>query len=158
MSVDRLSIPAPFRAPRDLTDPEMTALRAVADILIPAGRHGEPAATAEPGFDATLRTAVDARADAFDSVTKFLAGVDPDNPDTLAKLLRDAAQDEPDVFQPTSAIVAGAWLLLPAVRERIGYPGQNRNIAPLDQIVDELSDGILDPVLERGPIYVDAGD
>lgn len=158
MSNDRLSIPAPFRAPRDLTDAEMTALRAIADVLIPAGRHGEPAATDEPGFEATLRIAVDARADAFDALATLLADIDAGNPDALGKLLRDIAQDEPDVFQPTSAIVAGAWLLLPAVRERIGYPGQTRNIAPLDQIVDELSAGILDPVMERGSIYVDAGE
>jgi hypothetical protein len=158
MSNDRLSVPDLTCAPRDLTDAEVVALRAIADVLIPVGKDGEPAATEEPGFDAALRTAIDARADAFSAVTSFLVDVDPDDLDELGELLRDSARNDPDLFQPVSAVVAGAWLLLTTVRERIGYPGQIRSVAPLDQIVDELSDGILDPVMERGYIYVDAGN
>lgn len=158
MSIERLSVPAPVSPPRKLTDTETSALRAIADVLIPAGANGEPAATDEPRFDSTLQTAINARADAFDALTKFLAGIDPDHPDEVSRVLRDAEQHEPEIFQPVSAIVAGAWLLLPAVRERIGYPGQQRNLAPLDQIADELSTGILDPVMERGYIYVDVGE
>jgi hypothetical protein len=158
MSVERLSVPVPVLPPRKLTDTETSALKAVADVLIPAGARGEPAATAEPGFDDTLLTAMNARADAFDALIGFLSGIDPDHPEDVSRVLREAEQHQPEIFQPVSAIVAGAWLLLPAVRERIGYPGQLRNLAPLDQIVDELATGILDPVLERGYIYVDAGE
>jgi len=50
-------------------------------------------------------------------------------------------------------VIAGAWLLIPAVRERIGYPGQRRDPARLEEAADQISDGILDPVIARGPIY-----
>lgn len=59
-------------------------------------------------------------------------------------------------FQALSAIVCGAYLTVPEVRTRIGYPGQNHDPAPFDLAADEIMDGILDPVLERGAIYVPA--
>ena len=49
--------------------------------------------------------------------------------------------------------VAGAWLMLPTVRERIGYAGQKADPAPIELAVDEISSGILDDVLERGSIF-----
>ena len=56
------------------------------------------------------------------------------------------------MFQPLSAVVAGAWLPMPAVRER-RYPGQRRDPAPFDQAANEIGSGILDPVLARGTVY-----
>jgi hypothetical protein len=67
--------------------------------------------------------------------------------------LRALHADQPRQFQALSAVVAGAWLLVPAVRARIGYPGQRRDPARLEEAADQISDGILDPVLARGPIY-----
>jgi len=43
------------------------------------------------------------------------------------------------------------------VRARIGYPGQRRDPARFEEAVDQLSDGILDPVIARGPIYTPDG-
>jgi len=60
---------------------------------------------------------------------------------------------QPRQFQALSAVVAGAWLLVPAVRARIGYPGQRRDPARLEEAADQISDGILDPVIARGAIY-----
>jgi len=37
----------------------------------------------------------------------------------------------------------------------IGYPGQQRDPAPVDEAANEI-DGLIDPVIERGPIYVPA--
>lgn len=128
----------------------------MADCLVPRGPDREPAATEEPGYDEALQIAAHARSDAFDRVTTVLAQMDSLDPEALDHCLRDLAQRSPDVFQPLSTIVAGAWLLLPEVRARIGYPGQGRNVAPLEQAVDELSEGILDPVLDRGTIFVPA--
>ncbi|HEX4357980.1 MAG TPA: hypothetical protein VH141_10680 [Pseudonocardia sp.] len=152
MSEQELSVPAPFAVPRPLTDDELTTLRAVADVLIPRAGE-EPAATEEPGFDEQLRVAADARSDSFDALTAELAALRGADPVRLDRRLRALHAERPEVFQPLSAVVAGAWLLLPAVRERIGYPGQGRNPAPFDQAADELGGGILDPVLARGTVY-----
>ena len=41
--------------------------------------------------------------------------------------------------------MAGAWLLISGVRERIGYRGLRSDKACLDQAIEDL-DGLLDPV------------
>ena len=55
-----------------------------------------------------------------------------------------------------SSVVVGAYLLSPEVRRLINYSGRGRNPIPIDQAAEELSDGILDPVIDRGNIYVSA--
>ena len=147
-----LSVPAAFVLPRSLRSEELLTLRAVADILVPACGES-PCATSEHGFDSALVTAVTARADAFAGITAILARWEGVDGAELERRLRVLHDQEPETFQALSAVVAGAWLILPAVRERIGYPGQHRNPAPLDQAVDELSNGLLDSVIERGSIY-----
>ena len=148
----RLSVPPKFVAPRQLTDAELGTLRAIADVLIPAAGDN-PAATSEPDFDQWLARAADARADAFDGITAVLAQLDRTAPATIDHTLRALHADQPRQFQALSAVVAGAWLVVPAVRARIGYPGQRRDPARLEEAADQISDGILDPVLARGPLY-----
>ena len=131
----RLSVSPKLVAPRQLT---------VGD---------NPAATSEQDFDQWLARAADARADAFDDITAVLAQLDHAAPDTIDQTLRALHADQPRQFQALSAVVAGAWLLVPAVRARIGYPGQRRDPARLEEAADQISDGILEPVLARGPIY-----
>jgi hypothetical protein len=152
----RLSVPAKFAAPRPLTGAEASTLRAIADVLIPASGDN-PAATAEPDFDAWLARAVDARADAFGAITAVLARLDGAEPDVIDRELRALHAGQAGQFQALSAVVTGAWLLIPAVRARIGYPGQRRDPARLEEAADEISDGILDPVLARGPVYTPDG-
>jgi len=152
----RLSVPPKFKAPRPLTPAEVSTLRAIADVLIPPSGDN-PAATSEPDFDAWLRCAADARADSFGTITAFLARLDGAGPQMIDQALRALHAGEPGQFQALSAVVAGAWLLTPTVRARIGYPGQRRDPARLEEAVDQISDGILDPVIARGPIYTSDG-
>lgn len=152
----RLSVPPKFIAPRPLTATEIGTLRGIADILIPASGDN-PAATSEPEFDAWLGCAMDARADAFDAITAILARLDGAAPEVIDQALRTLHAEEPRQFQALSAVVAGAWLLVPAVRARIGYPGQRRDPARLEEAADQISDGILDPVIARGPVYTSDG-
>lgn len=151
----RLSVPAKYTAPRPLTGSEVRTLRAIADVLIPAAGD-DPAATAEPDFDQWLARAVDARADAFQAMTAVLAQLAGAAPETTDETLRILHADQPGLFQALSTVVAGAWLMIPAVRIRIGYPGQRRAPARLEEAADQISDAILDPVLSRGPIYTPA--
>jgi hypothetical protein len=152
----RLSVPPKFAAPRPLTDAEITTLRAIADVLIPAAGDN-PAATSEPEFDRWLRRAVDARADAFDAIVAEVARLDGADPGEVDAALRRLAEEQPADFQALSAVIAGAWLMVPEVRARIGYPGQRRDPARLEEAVDQISDGILEPVLARGPVYTPDG-
>lgn len=147
-----LSVPARFVTPRPLTEQELSTLCAVADALIPATGEN-PAATEETGFEQSLAIAADARADAFEQIVGalgVLSGLEPAQVDTELRRLHE--QDE-ETFQPLSAIVAGAWLMLPSVRARIGYAGQKADRASIDLAVDEIFSGILDDVMERGSIF-----
>jgi hypothetical protein len=60
-----------------------------------------------------------------------------------------------ETFNPLSSIVAGAYFMTPQIKALIGYPGQQRDPARVDEAANEI-DGLIDPVIERGPIYVPA--
>jgi hypothetical protein len=148
---DAISTPRAFKAPRPLTADELATARACADALIPQTSTA-PCATADVEFDKVLAIAVDARADAFDDIVASLAALQ--GVDELLPALGELADAKPDSFQCLSAVLAGAWLLTPSVRARIGYRGQQRTPIPLTEAVDQLSDGLMDDVMERGEIYV----
>lgn len=140
------SVPRRYRAPRPLTSSEQSTLRRIADILIPA-TDSAPCASSELGFDEYASRALDARADAFDSIVRALHSAPSRDACALGQYLRQMHDEQSDTFQALSAVVAEAWLLTPSVRQRIGYHGQQRRPADLEEAVDQLSDGILDPVL-----------
>ncbi len=50
-------------------------------------------------------------------------------------------------------VVTAAYYLSPKVRRSIGYPGQRPHEVFPDQAEHDLRDGILDPVIARGPIW-----
>ncbi|MGI8610418.1 MAG: hypothetical protein ACR2MY_14550 [Candidatus Dormibacteria bacterium] len=132
----------------------MSTLRSIADVLIPAVGDN-PAATAEPEFDRLLSVALDARADGFDSIVEILGDLKEATAPDIDQALRALHASDPKKFQVLSAVIAGAWLLVPAVRDRVGYPGQARRPARLEEAVDQISDGILDPVMARGYIFTE---
>jgi hypothetical protein len=155
-TAQRLSVPPRHtRPPRQLTDDELATLLRIADCLIPASGPNPKASDAQ-SYVQYLNLALSARSDVFDAVMSAiskLAGV-PDD-DLWAALKHMWSQDK-FTFDPLSAIVAGAYFMTPQVKELIGYPGQHRDVAGLEEAVNELATGILDPVIERGPIYVSA--
>jgi hypothetical protein len=153
---DRLSVP-PRRTkpPRALSDTEHTTLMRIADTLIPESGPNPRASDARE-FGPYLQLALAARADVFDAVVKAvndLADVaDHDMHDALKKMW---ANDK-FTFDPLSSIIAGAYFMTPQVKGLIGYPGQHRDPAGLEDAANELETGILEPVLDRGYIYVSA--
>jgi hypothetical protein len=155
MSLVNPSVPRHETAPpRPLTDAERATLLAAADALIPAG-PGVPSAAAAPGYTAWLDRALAARTDAFDGIVVAAGRLHDVHGPELLDALRRMSTEEPDAFHGLSAVLAGAYLMIPEVRAAIGYPGQIRHPAAFDAAADEIMSGILDPVIERGPIYVD---
>jgi hypothetical protein len=124
-------------------------------MLIP-NRGADPAPSATPEYPRHLDRALAARGDAFDAVVAAATTLGTlDAPELIGELRAlHAARDA--TFQALSAIVCGAYLTVPEVRARIGYPGQEHRPAPFDLAAEEIMDGILDPVLERGAVYVPA--
>lgn len=151
-SDDRRSVPAlRKRLPRPLKTEEIRTAARLADALCASNMHpvAPPSGCAE--FEAMLGVALAARSDVFDQVTDVIRR-GTDAPDA-AEWLRALSVEDPAAFEPLSSVLAGAYLMIPEIQAYVGYPGQGRNPAPPTQIADELEDGLLDPVIERGPIY-----
>jgi hypothetical protein len=153
----RLSVPdSPRRPPRPVSDEELRGLLAIADVLIP-GTSDMPAASAAPKIDDWLGVALAARRDVFDEVLMLATSLGRLPSAMLSDELRRLSDAEPERFEPLSAVIAGAYLMVPEVRRAIGYPGQVRRFPPFDQAAEEITSGILDPVIERGIIQESPG-
>jgi hypothetical protein len=153
--------------PHPLTPAQHAALLAVADTLIP-GAGGDPKASAAPGYEMWLDRSLAARAGslaALGQILDELAGptgptgpAGPGGPAGagLEQRLRQLHAAGDGRFHLLSSVAVGAYLMVPEVRRLIGYPGQHASPPRVDEAAEELSDGILDPVIQRGPIYVPA--
>lgn len=74
------------------------------------------------------------------------------DPKTILAVIRST---EPNLFSEFGYAIAGAYLLHPKIRKELGYPGRLPASRPalLGEAESYLEDGILNPVIERGPIY-----
>ena len=86
----------------------------------------------------------------FDAVVKAVNDLADVGDDELRGALKQMWANDKFTFDPLSSIIAGAYFMTPQVKELIGYPGQHRDPAGLEDAANELETGILDPVLERG--------
>jgi hypothetical protein len=155
-SSDRLSVPLrKTKPPRPLTNDEQATLLRIADTLIPAAGPNPKASDAEQ-FVPYLHLALAARADVFDAVLKAVDELVDVPDESLYGALKTMWAQDKFTFDPLSSIIAGAYFMTPQVKELVGYPGQHRDPAGLEDAANELETGILEPVLERGPIYVSA--
>lgn len=153
----RLSVPRWRKtSPKDLSPAQRNTLHKIADHLVPAA-GGNPPATHAPDYDEWLDRCVAARRDAIDLLLSTLDQLADADGIELDRALRQLhADDSEGRFHLISSVVAGAYLAGDHIRQLVGYPGQLRQPAKVDEAADELADGILDPVLERGHIYISA--
>jgi hypothetical protein len=152
----KLSVPDYLpKPPRQLSDEERAALGAVADALIPPrGELGSPSTV--PGFERWLDRALAARSDAMEDVVAAALRFAAVAPEERLAALEAYAEAEPAAFHTLSSVVAGAYLMIPEVRTAIGYPGQRKHPPRFDEAAEQIMDGILDPVIARGPAYTPA--
>ena len=146
------SVPPRHSAPpRPLGDEERRTLLAVAEVLIP-DVPGRPAASAAPDYSFWLDRALAARSDAFEEIMELIGRLRDVEPVGLPAELRTISETQPAGFQALSSVLAGAYLMVPAIRRAINYPGKQARPAAFDEAAEEIMSGILDPVIERGPM------
>lgn len=121
----------------------------LADVLVPATATMPSASQADPS-GRWLRRALAARPDLVTELHRVLATASGRQAAPEVARLRetDAAG-----FVALSLIVIGAYYMNLKVRKLIRYPGQKATPAYPDEAEYYLSDGLLDPVLERGRVY-----
>lgn len=126
---------------------ERVVLAALADVLIPAG-EGFPAASAAGVAGEGLDQVLLFRPDLASGLKQLLAAA-RDRPPT--EVIADLQKNDPPSFSVLAELVPGAYFLNPQVRAQLGYDGQAPR--PIDPHLDFLDDGLLQSVIDRGPIY-----
>jgi hypothetical protein len=132
-----------------MTPEERAVFAALADVLVPKA-HGMPAASAVAVHEARLDRILAARPDVAEPLRSLLA--DATGRSAEAEVARLREQDV-ERFRLLLSLVTAAYYSSPKVRRLIGYPGQRPHEVFPDQAEHDLRDGILDPVLARGPIW-----
>ena len=124
---------------------QLARICATAAILLP-GSADSPAPGSLPEFGDLVQAAASALSRESPSLEEAIARL----PAELSwETLSGYADEEPGSFELLSLVVVGAYFMSPVVLAALGLPAGDRRPAPLEQAVDELSSGILDPVLER---------
>jgi hypothetical protein len=121
----------------------------LADTLIPAG-DGMPSASESGAAGEWLDAVLAARPDLEEPLLALVRRVDGQDP---AAAIADLKANDPEGFGLLTDVVPNAYFMNPAVREKVGYPGQIGLDPDLTWPPDWLD--LLEPVIERGPIYRD---
>lgn len=130
---------------------EFDRLRRLANLLLPATAK-LPAVGSVAGYDTLVATAIDAASVALGDVRSALAAL-PVHLDWPA--MRRFAEAQPKHFENLALIASGSYVMSPEVLTRLGFPAERRNPAGAMDAADEYETGILDPVVNRGPVFRD---
>ena len=126
---------------------ERTLLGKLADVLIPAG-DGLPSASAAGVAGEGLDQVLAVRPELAEVLKKVLALPAEAAPADVVSQLRN---NDPLSFGLLAELVTGAYFMNPQVRASLGYDGQTAR--PIDPHPDYLDEGLLQSVIDRGPIY-----
>ena len=134
----------------DSTVIDVGRLEQLADIMLPAA-HGMPSASEVRAVDSYLDEVLEWRDDLSQPLVEALAALDPAT-FTVERLSAFLSENE-DAYTALTTVVAACYYLSPVVRDRIGYPGQVAKTYDPFAYTEWVAEGLLDPVVERGPIW-----
>jgi hypothetical protein len=126
---------------------ERATLAGLADALIPAG-DGFPSASQAGVTGEGLEQVLSFRPDLANGLKMLLEKA---KGRSASEAVTDLQKNDPALFGVLAEIVPAAYFLNPEVRAKLGYTGQGPR--PIDPRPDYLDDGLLQSVLDRGPIY-----
>ena len=119
----------------------------LADVLVPAS-EGFPSASDAGVTGAGLDQVLSFRPDLADGLKRLLVAA---RGRPAAEFVAELQRNDSMGFALLAEFVPGAYFLNPTVREKLGYAGQTPR--PIDPHPDYLDDGLLQSVIDRGPIY-----
>lgn len=126
-------------------------LAELADALMP-GADGMPSASSVGTHEELLDRVLAVRPQAaptFIALAERLAtDPGPGTPTGRAQRLR---AEHPADFGLLAGFLVGAYQLAEPVRAALGYPGQGPSDVTFDDETGYIAEGLLDPVIERGP-------
>jgi hypothetical protein len=132
-----------------VSDSRRATLAGLADVLIPAG-GGMPSASEAGVAGRWLDEFLAARPELEEHLVRILDTATARNP---VDVIRSLAEDSDGAdFGVLSTVVPGAYYLDPAIRARLGYPGQEAVPIP-EPSLDAADEELLQSVIDRGPIF-----
>jgi hypothetical protein len=141
------SIDGPAQVPGDVR----RRLSTIADDLIPAA-EGMPAASEVDVGGAQLDLVLKTLPDLVSPLIRAVAWSEP--PESGTEWVRRLEVEDADAYLALTVAIVGAYYTHPTVRELLGYPGQLGKPVFLGY-PEYATEGLLEAVLERGPIYRD---
>ncbi len=132
---------------------DVDRLEQLADIMLPTA-HGMPSASEVGAVNSYLDEVLGWRDDLRQPLFEALSALDPAT-FTVERLSAFLAEDE-NAYTALTTVVAACYYLSPVVRDRIGYPGQVAKTYDPFAYTEWVAEGLLDPVVERGPIWREA--
>ncbi len=137
-----------------IDDALRSRLRAFADVLIPAA-HEMPSASEVGVADRQLDVVLGARPDLAEPLARALQLVDPaDHEGSLARL----HEEDLAAHEALLLTVVGGYYIDRDVRRRLGYTGQVPVEVRPEIIPNYVEEGLVEPLLARGPIYRPVAD
>jgi hypothetical protein len=132
-----------------VSDSRRATLAGLADVLIPAG-DGMPSASEAGVAGKWLDEFLAARPELGEHLVRILDAATGRDP---AEVIRSLAEDSDGAgLAILSTVVPGAYYLDPAIRARLGYPGQETVPIPQPSL-DAGDEELLQSVIDRGPIF-----
>ncbi len=137
-------------SPAPTADIDIHRLTALADVMLPAA-HGMPAVSDVKAVESYLLQVLGWRKDLHQPLVRAVDALDP-SLFTIDRLSALHEEDE-DAYVALTTAVAACYYLSPVVRELIGYPGQAAKTYDPFAYTEWVAEGLLDPVVDRGPIW-----
>ena len=126
---------------------ERALLACLADVFIPAD-EGFPSASEAGVANEGLDQVLSVRPELAAALKKLVVSARGRH---SAEFVAELETKDPGSFGLLTELVAGAYFLNPQVRLKLGYQGQDPR--PIDPHPDYLDEGLLQSVIDRGPIY-----
>lgn len=122
----------------------------IADILIP-NAEGMPSASEMNVHDEMLDHVLSLRPDIQGDLMRGLKRAAGRSPSEAAN---DLNQNDPAALTAIGLAASAGYYMMPHVKKLLGYPGQeSRPEADPDAIPEYVSNGMLQRVIDRGPIF-----
>ena len=132
-----------------IDDDLRAAFIAIADVLIPEDA-GMPAASRADVGGPVLDRILSLRDDLKEPFFRGLHAVTGLEPAAAAKALNT---DDPIALATIGLVASAAYYMSPEIRQLIGYPGQQKRSFDADATPEYVTNGMLQVVIDRGPIY-----
>jgi hypothetical protein len=127
-----------------------TTFAGIADVLIPEA-EGMPSATQVGVRDETMDRLLGLRPDLREAFMRGIRKAMGQDPREAAEALN---KNDPEALTAIGLIASAGYYMSDRVRELIGYPGQEKRPGNPDEEPEYVTNGMLQEVIDRGPIYV----